>query len=130
MLWVVTAVTFIITVVVAVGLFIVLTPKEKQVADRLSRLMEPETPVNEAEGFSQKQKERVRDSLASLGKMLPEAGGKQATSAQLKMVRAGFRGPDAMLVLRGAKVLLPLLLLSLVFFTGVYKFSPLFILIG
>ncbi|HLJ23817.1 MAG TPA: type II secretion system F family protein [Candidatus Acidoferrales bacterium] len=130
MLWVVTSITFIITVVVAVGLFIALTPKEKQVADRLSRLMEPEVPVNEAENFSQKQKERVRDSLASLGKMLPAAAGQQASRSQLQMVRAGFRGPDAMLVLRGAKVLLPLLLMGLVFFTGVYKYSPLFILLA
>ncbi len=130
MLWVVTSVTFIITIVVAIGFFIVLTPKEKQVADRLSRLMEPEVAVDEGDGFSQKQKERVRDSLASLGKMLPAAAGQQASRMQLQMMRAGFRSPDAMLVLRGAKVLLPLLLLSLVFFTGVYKYSPLFILIA
>ncbi len=130
MLWAVTSVTFIITVVVAVGLFLAFSPAETEVAQRLSRLMEPEVPAAEGEGFSSKQKERVRESLASLGKMLPAAAGQQATRAQLQMLRAGFRSPDAMLVLRGAKVILPLLLMSLVFFTGVYKYSPLFILLA
>jgi tight adherence protein C len=130
MLWVVTSVTFIITIMVAAGLLLAVSPKETEVADRLSRLMEPEVPVVEGEGFSQKQKERVRESLVSLGKMLPDAAGQQASRAQLQMLRAGFRGPDATLTLRGAKILLPLFLLSLVFFTGVYKYSPLFILLA
>src|SRR6202161_1995573 len=131
MLWVVTGLTFLITILVVVGLFVALTPREADVAERLERLMEPEIPVEDAEsGFSQKQKERVRESLVSLGKLLPAAAGAQASRAQLQMVRAGYRSPDAMLVIRGLKLLAPVAMVALVFFTGVYKYNPIFILLG
>jgi tight adherence protein C len=131
MLWAVTIITFLCTILIAAGLFLALSPSEKDVTRRLSRLMEPESAQDEEEGgFSDKQKERVRESLASLGKLLPAAVGAQASRAQLQMTRAGFRGPDAMLVIRGVKILLPLLFVAMVFFTGVYKYSPLFIFLA
>ena len=131
MLWAVTGVTFMITILVGVGLFLAFSPGEAGGAQRLSRLMEPEIPLVQAEGgFSQKQKDRMRDSLASLGKLLPATAGQQASRAQLQMVRAGYRSPDAMQVIRGMKVLLPIAFVSLVFFTGLYRYSPLFILLA
>jgi tight adherence protein C len=131
MLWAVTSVTFLITIVVAVGVYLALNPAQAGVAQRLSRLMEPEIPLEQEEGgFPKKQKERIRESLASLGKLLPAAAGQQASRAQLQMVRAGYRSPDAMQVIRGVKVLLPFAFVGLVFFTGLYRYNPLFILLG
>jgi tight adherence protein C len=129
MLWVVTSVTFIITALIVTGVVLAMSPQNTEVAERLTRLREPELAVEEGEGFSEKQKERVRESLVSLGKMLPAVAGAQASRAQLQMMRAGYRSPDSMLVIRGAKVLSPLLLLALVFFSGAYKFSPFFMLL-
>jgi tight adherence protein C len=130
MLWAVTIITFLCTILIAAGLFLALSPSEQDIARRLSRLMQPESAIDEEEGFSDKQKERVRESLASLGKLLPAAVGAQASRAQLQMARAGFRGPDAMLVVRGVKLLLPLAFVAMVFFSGAYKYSPMFILLA
>ena len=129
MLWAVTSVTFLITVLVVAAFVFAFSPSEMEVVRRLSRLMEPEVPVEE-EGFSKKQKERVREYLAYLGKLLPGAVGQQASRAQLMMVRAGYRSADAMLVIRGVKILLPCAFVGLVLFTGVYIYSPVFIFLA
>jgi len=129
MLWVVTGVTFLITAIVFGVVVLALTPGESRVAERLSRLMAPEVQVEE-ENFAKKQKDRARESLVSLGKLLPAAAGKQASQAQLQMIRAGFRGADAMMIMQGVRVLLPCALVAVAFFTGIYKSNPMFIFIA
>ena len=129
MLWAVTGVTFLITALVIAAVVFVLTPEASGVADRLSRLMEPEVEVEE-EKFAKKQKDRARESLISLGKLLPAVAGQHASRAQLQMIRAGFRGADAMMVMQGVRVLLPCALMAVVFLTGVYKFNPLFMFLA
>jgi tight adherence protein C len=126
MLWTVTAITFILTIAVAAALVYAFSPGETEVAGRLAQVMAPPTVV-QGEKFTEKQKGRVREALVSLGKLLPATAGKQATRAQLMMLRAGYRSADAMLVVRGAKLLLPLALVLLVFSTGLYRYNPLLI---
>jgi tight adherence protein C len=46
------------------------------------------------------------------------------------MVRAGYRSADAMLVIRGTKVLLPLALVAVVFATGLYRYNPFFVVVA
>ena len=46
------------------------------------------------------------------------------------MMRAGFRSQDAIQVVRGVKLLLPIVLVSLVLITGIYHYSPIFIVLG
>jgi tight adherence protein C len=129
MLWAVTGVTFVLTLMVVVALVYAFSRGETEVAGRLSEVMAPPS-VEEGEKFSEKQKERAKEALASLGKLLPAAAGNQANRAQLMMVRAGYRSPDAMLVIRGAKVLVPLALVAIVIATGVYHYSPFFIILA
>jgi tight adherence protein C len=48
---------------------------------------------------------------------------------QRMMARAGFRRPESIMAMQGMKVLLPVVLVALVYFTGLYHQSPIFILI-
>ena len=127
MLWLITGITFLFSAVVVIAVVYAFSPAETQVAGRLSRMIEPQAAVVE-DKFAEKQKERVGNILVSLGKLLPAASGQQSTRAQLMMMRAGFRSPDAMQVVRAVKLLLPIVLLSLVLITGAYSYSPFFIL--
>jgi tight adherence protein C len=122
MLWVVTGVTFLTTVFVLLALVYAFSPGEFGVAGRLSRLLNTTAPPRE-EAFSEKQKVRARDVLASIGKLMPSAT-KRASRAQLMMIRAGYRRPEAVQAIEGMKILLPILLLALVLFTGVYRYNP------
>lgn len=128
MLWLITGITFLFSAVVVIAVVYAFSPAETQVAGRLSRMIEPQAAVVE-DKFAEKQKERVGDLLVSLGKLLPAASGQQRTRAQLMMMRAGFRSPDAMQVVRSLKLLLPIVLVSLVLITGAYSYSPVFILL-
>jgi tight adherence protein C len=123
MIWGVTAVTFLATVAILTALFYAFASSEAGIAGRLSRLMNSSARVQEP-SFADKQKERMRDTLASLGKLVPGDSASQAPRTQLLMVRAGYRSPEAILAMRGFKVLLPVGLLALVFFTGFYRLSP------
>jgi tight adherence protein C len=127
MLWVVTGITFLTTVFVLLALVYAFTPGEFGVAGRLSRLLNTTAPPRE-EAFSEKQKVRAREVLASIGKMIPSAP-KRASRAQLMMIRAGYRSPEAVQAIEGLKILLPVLLLATVLFTGVYHYNPFSILL-
>jgi tight adherence protein C len=45
------------------------------------------------------------------------------------MVRAGYRNPEAIMTIRGLKVLLPIAMVGLAFFTGLYRVNPVFIVL-
>lgn len=126
MIWAVTFGTFLATVTVCLSLFYAFASSESGIARRLSQL--DGAPDDERrEGFGERQKERVQETLISVGKMFP---GKTTSRAQLMMTRAGYRGPTAVLVVRGLKVLLPIALLGAAYFTGFYRYNPFFILGG
>jgi tight adherence protein C len=127
MLWAVTGITFLTTVLVLLALVYAFSPGEFGVAERLSRLLNTTAPPRE-EAFSEKQKVRAREVLASIGKLMPSAP-KRASRAQLMMIRAGYRRPEAVQAIEGLKILLPILFLALVLFTGVYHYSPFSILL-
>ena len=129
MVWTITILTFLASLAVVGAIFYALTPTvEAASAGRLSRLFNAAAPPPKEEKFATKQKERMRDTLASIGKL----GGspKAATPKnELMLIRAGYRSPEAMMAARGFKILVPLVLLGLVFFTGVYRWNP-FLTIG
>lgn len=127
MLWGITAITFIATAAILLALFYALAPGEGGTASRLSRLINPSAPVQE-ETFADRQKDRMRSSLASLGKIVP-GDSKQTPRSQLMMVRAGYRNPEMMMAIRGLKVLLPVALVALAYFSGFYLMNPVFILL-
>jgi tight adherence protein C len=127
MIWVVTGITFLTTVLVLLALVFAFTPGEFGVAGRLTRLLNT-TAAPREDAFSEKQKMRAREALASIGKLMPSAP-QRASRAQLMLIRAGYRSPEAVQAIEGMKILLPIFLLALVFFTGVYRYSPFSILL-
>ncbi len=127
MVWGITAVTFIATVAILLALFYALAPGETGMAARLSRLIRPVAPMQE-DSFAEKQKDRVRNSLASVGKIVP-GNAKETPRSQLMMARAGYRNPEAIMAIRGLKLLMPVALVGVVIFTGIYHLNPFFILL-
>jgi tight adherence protein C len=126
MIWAVTIGTFLATVTVCVSLVYAFTSGESGIVRRLSQLAA--TPGTKAQdGFAEKQKERVQDVLVSVGKLVPSGS---ASRAQLMIIRAGYRSPNVVLTIRGLKVLLPIALVSGVYFSGLYLLNPFMILIG
>ncbi len=123
MLWAVTAITFLVTVIVLLALVYAFTSGEVGIAGRLSRLLNSTTPIRE-EGFSDKQKERAFDALTWVGNLLPAAKGKAQSRAELMITRAGIRDQNAILAIRGVKVLLPIALVAIIYLTEVYRYSP------
>ena len=125
MLWTITVLTFLTTLGIVGALFYAFVPGKVKIAGRLSRLLSPDVPVEETE-FSAKQKERVQNTLASIGKLVSSSKS-QSSKTQLLMVRAGYRSSEAVWAMRGVKVLMPVILVALVFFTGLFLLSPLLI---
>jgi len=123
-LWLVTIVTFFATIGVIVALFYALTPGEMSVAARLARIAGVSAPAQEEQKFAERQKERVRDTLANVGKLLPPPPSTaKAPRVQQLMIRAGYRSPEALMAMRGVKVLFPILTLTAMYFSGAYRFN-------
>ncbi|HLW99695.1 MAG TPA: type II secretion system F family protein [Candidatus Acidoferrales bacterium] len=126
MVWAVTIGTFLAVVVVVVSLFYAFASGEPAMVRRLSRLADADAD-NAKGAFAQKQSDRAQGALVSIGQLVP---GGTSSRAQLMMTRAGFRNPNAVLALRGVRVLLPVALVGAVYFTGIYAYYPALILVG
>lgn len=122
MIWAVATITFLATVAILAALLYAFIPGQVGIAGRLSRMVNSPVPVLEQK-FLEKQKERMRGSLVTVGRMMPASSG-QAPRAQLMMIRAGYRTPEAILAMRGLKLLVPVGLLVLVFSSGFYRSNP------
>jgi len=127
MTWAVTSLAFVATVFIVMALLYAFTAANLPVGERLTRLWRPPTPEEEEISFKERQKERVQKALGGVGKLLPTSP-KDVSSTQRLMNRAGYRKTEAVMALRGAKILFPVGLLSLVYFTGLYQRNPVFIL--
>jgi tight adherence protein C len=125
MIWTITAITFLATFAILAALVYAFVPGGSGIAGRLSRLMNPVAPVDE-ESFAEKQRVRLRGTLAGVGKLMP-AGSGQTPRTQLLMLRAGYRSPEALMAMRGFKVIVPIAFLAFVFVTGIYKLNPMMI---
>jgi tight adherence protein C len=123
MIWILTILTFIATAGVVVALVYALSPGEVSIAARLARLAGIAVPVENEPKFADRQKERVRDTLASVGKMLPAPSTEKASRTQLLMLRAGYRSPEALLAMRGVKLIFPIATLAGVYSFGLYKIN-------
>jgi len=127
MIWVLTILTFLATGGVVVALVYAFSPTEVSVATRLARLAGIAGPPQDEAKFANRQKERVRDTLANVGKMLPPPSTDKANRTQLLMIRAGFRSPEALLAMRGTKIIVPIATLGGVYFSGLYHINAFFI---
>jgi len=127
MIWTITIVTFLGTVAVCAAVVYALSTGDLVVAKRLSSLWNTTRPQEEV-GFRQKQKDRLEDLLAGVGKLLPGSG--KPSRMQLLLLRAGYRRAQAAMVVRGVTVLLPIAAVATVYFTGLYLWNPFFLLVG
>jgi len=127
MIWILTAFTFIATAGVVVALVYAFSPGQVSIASRLARLAGVTGPVQGEVKFAERQKERVRDTFANVGKLLPVPTTEKATRTQLLMIRAGYRSSEASLAMRGVKLLLPVAALAGVYFSGLYRINVFFI---
>jgi tight adherence protein C len=126
MIWTITILTFVASIIIVGAIFFALSPSEVGIAGRLSQLFNTAAPPKEQK-FATKQKELARNTLASIGKLgvSPKA---QTPKNELLMVRAGYRTSEAMMAIRGIKIIVPLALLGLVFFTGIYTWNPMVVI--
>ena len=127
MIWILTAFTFIATAGVVVALVYAFSPGQVSIASRLARLAGVTGPVQGEVKFAERQKERVRDTFANVGKLLPVPATDKATRTQLLMIRAGYRSSEASLAMRGVKLFLPVAALAGVYFSGLYRINVFFI---
>jgi tight adherence protein C len=115
MVWLAAGLTFIAILVVAGALVFAFAPGEFPIADRLSRLWQPLAAQRKV-SFREKQTQKAARVLSDVGKLLPSS--KDLSTTKLMLVRAGYRRPEAIMALRGAKVLLPILFAVIVYVSG------------
>jgi len=126
MIWIITVLTFIAAAGVILALVYAFSPGEVSIASRLARLAGISVPVQQEATFADRQKERVRDTLANVGKILPAPSTEKASRTQLLMIRAGYRSPEALLAMRGVKLLFPVAAVAGVYFSGLYRINTFF----
>jgi tight adherence protein C len=126
MVWVAVGLTFFAILVVAGALVYAFSPGEFPIADRLSRLWQPLAAQRKVT-FREKQTQKAAKVLSDVGKIMPGGTAKDAGSAKLMLIRAGYRRPEALMALRGAKILVPAILAAVVLITGIASYNPLFI---
>ncbi|HKF52536.1 MAG TPA: type II secretion system F family protein [Candidatus Acidoferrales bacterium] len=124
MLWLMTGVTFVGSFAVLLLLVYAFAPAEQSVTTRLAQLFHGGAQPVKRTAFVAKQKEVVRDTLATIGKALPDRGSSQGSKTELMLVRAGYRSSNAVLAMQGVKILLPAVLVGIVFATGIYRQNP------
>ncbi|MEJ2006941.1 MAG: type II secretion system F family protein [Acidobacteriota bacterium] len=127
MVWLATGLTFLAVVVVAGALVYAFSPGGLPIADRLSRLWQPLAAQRKVT-FREKQANKAARVLTDVGKLLPSST-KDLSTTKLLLVRAGYRRPEAITAFRGAKILAPIVLLAVVYFTGLYTSNPTLILL-
>ena len=129
MIWILTTLTFVVTLGVVMIILYGLAPGKADIAGRLGRIGGASLPLDEPK-FAQKQAERVRNRLADLGKILPAPSTQGASKEKLLMIRAGFRDPQAFLIIRGLKILSLIAAPAAVYFSGMYRNNPYLFLPG
>src|ERR1700690_1540188 len=107
MLPAVTGITFLATVLVLLALVYAFAPSDDGITARSKEMMNAAASRAPEQKFATKQKVRARDFLANIGRLLPVSADATATRAQVLMMRAGYRSADAVLAIRGMKVLSP-----------------------
>jgi tight adherence protein C len=112
-------ITFISVLAILGALTYAFLPGELGVASRLSRTLRvAEAPARES-GFKERLAKHLKDALAFVGKLV--SGKTVSSQPQITLLRAGLRRPDARLAITGVRILLPALLVTVAYFSGVYR---------
>jgi tight adherence protein C len=121
------ALTFLATMVFFLALFYAFGEGGSAIAERLAQLRRVGRTTQEP-GFPAKQRERMKTAIAGVGRLVP-ASTQDSPRARILLIRAGYRRPEALAIVRGMRVLLPTVLVAVVYFTGLYAQSPIFLLL-
>jgi tight adherence protein C len=127
MLWVASGFAFLVTVVIIGAVLFAFPAGNVPAAERLAQLWRPLSTGPQV-SRRERQKQKVQEVLGDVGKLLPPST-QQLSHTHLLMVRAGYRRPESVMAMNGVKLLLPLVFLGMVYFSGFYRQSPAFILI-
>jgi len=130
MVWVAVGLTFVAIVAVAGAVVYAFSPGDFPIADRLSKLWQPLAVQRKKVSFKEKQTQKAARVLSDVGRLLPNTSTKDLSANRKMLVRAGYRRPEAVMALRGAKVVLPILLAAIVYFSGLTNtttVNPIFI---
>ncbi len=122
MLWILTGLTFIGTALVVAAMIYAFTPAYQPAAERLTRLSRPPAQPQPT-SFKEKQKNRAERVLTDVGKLVP-ASTKSLSRTKRMMVRAGYRRPEAILVMQGVKIILPVALMGVALASNYYNQNP------
>jgi len=118
---------FFAVVAILAALTYAFLPGKLSVASRLTRMLDTAAPVRES-GFKERQEKLLKDALASVGKVV---SAKTASSqSQTMLFRAGFRRPEARLAIAGVRILLPMILVAGVYFSGLYRGRAVVVFVG
>jgi tight adherence protein C len=129
MIWISIGVVIVAALVVGVSFVFIVLPPDDVARERLTRLWQDARLAVPKVSFRQVQKERATRVLEEAGKMMPTSR-KETSRTSFLMIRAGYRRPESIVALQGAKIVLPVVLLALVYLTGFYRLSPILILAG
>lgn len=116
-------ITFIVILGIVMGLVYASGPKTIDVRQRLSRVLKPPTSEYE-EDLPGVGGSKTQNVFVAIGKMLPLAKGKKLSKDQVILTRAGYRGENALLAMRGAKVFFCIVSFVLVIWSGLSTFNP------
>jgi len=125
MVFVAAAVTFFATTFILLAVTYALSSPGSSTAARLIRLWRH--PTRDAEpNFRQKQQERAQRVLSDVGKLVPTST-KVLSRTGRRMVRAGYRRPEAVRAFQGVKLLLVFGAVSFVYFSGLHAQNALYL---
>jgi tight adherence protein C len=120
-------VVFLAALIVGMTFVLVVIPPDDPARERLNRLWQDAKSAVPAIPFRQKQKERAQRVLEDVGKIVPTST-KDISRTSFLMIRAGYRKSESIVAFQGAKLIFPIVTLSLVYFTGFYKLNSILIL--
>jgi tight adherence protein C len=128
MMWSMIAVIFVAALLAGMSIVMIAIPPTDAARERLSRLWHDAKSAAPTIPFREKQKERAQRVLQDVGKIMP-ASSKDSSRTSFMLIRAGYRRPESIYAFQGAKIILPIALLALVWFTGFYTLNPIMILL-
>ena len=120
MIWISVAVVLVAAVLVGMSFVLIVLPPDDPARERLARLWHDAKLAAPQITFRQKQKERAERVLTDVGKFVPSST-KETSRTRFLMIRAGYRKAESIYAFQGAKIILPILLFAVVWFTGLYK---------
>jgi tight adherence protein C len=122
------AVVLLAALIVGMTFVLVVIPPDDPARERLNRLWQDAKLAVPSIPFRQKQKERAQRVLEDVGKIVSPSK-KDISRTSFLMIRAGYRKYESILAFQGAKIVFPMVLVALVYFTGFYLLNPVLILV-